>query len=138
MNLNFFESTEQLVQVHWVGQIEEGEIRNRRDLGHHPISLLIVFLLYVFLVVLEADQISLLYEVCFLIGRDLLDHHLVFLLELVVVARVGVWCLVAVGGVLEVDVEVVGCRIARHVDRGFALRHDLHIVCLLDQSFAGL
>ena len=46
--------------------------------------------------------------------------------------------MVAVGGVLEVDVEVVGCRMARHMDWGFALRHGLHIVCLLGQSFAGL
>ena len=86
LNLNFFESAEQLVQVHGIGQIEEGEIGNGGDLGHHPISLLIGLLLYVLLVVLEANQVSLLYEVRFLIGGDLLDHHLVFLLELVVVA----------------------------------------------------
>ena len=77
---------EQLVQMHRIGQVEEGQVRDRRHFCHESLAHLVWLLLDVLLVVFETDQISLLNEIRLLIRRHLLNHYL-RLLKLIVVPR---------------------------------------------------
>ena len=66
--LDVFESGEKLVEVHGVGEVEEGEVLDRGYFCHKSITHLVGFLLYIFLIVFKTNEVGLLNEIGLLIG----------------------------------------------------------------------